>query len=44
MLSRRSLAWLALAVLAAMAVVFEAESVLAFVIGLAGGLSLAGST
>jgi hypothetical protein len=43
MLSRRSFAWLALGAVEAMAVVFRAEAALAFSIGLAGGLSLAGS-
>ena len=42
-LSGRALAWLALGGLAALAASFEAQGALAFTIGLAGGLSLAGS-
>jgi hypothetical protein len=42
-LSGRSTAWLALGGMAAVAASFEAEAALAFAIGLAGGLSLAGS-
>jgi len=42
-LSGRALAWLALGGLAALAASLEAKSALAFSIGLAGGLSLAGS-
>jgi hypothetical protein len=42
-LSERSLAWVALGGLAALAAFFETEAALAVTIGLAGGLSLAGS-
>jgi hypothetical protein len=42
-LSGRASAWFVLGGLAALAASFEAEGALAFTIGLAGGLSLAGS-
>ena len=43
MLSGRSLAWLALGGMTVVAASFKAEAAVAFAIGLAGGLSLAGS-
>jgi len=43
MLSGRSLGWLGLGVLVTLAAAFQAGAALAFAIGLAGGLSLAGS-
>jgi len=42
-LSRRGVGWLTLGALAALAVAFRAEGALAFCLGLAGGVSLAGS-
>jgi hypothetical protein len=43
MLNLHTFGWLALGVAAVQSVAFEVEAALSFIIGLAGGLSLAGS-